>query len=191
MGIVVLRSTTPCVAVSSRRSSNLLTVISMVVAAIAGATSTGILGLPTLLLFSSYIKCKSKKTSSNRRDLGEVENWSRYLCFSCFRIHSSCEQSLTASTETIATLEPFPSPCPISHSFHKHSTIRTPEEWSEKWKTWQTLPFTRLTARSAYSAICLNPCRSCEPLQSYLLNARLSCGACHQTDVQFPAVKLP
>jgi hypothetical protein len=56
-------------------------VISIVVdvAATAGATSTGIIGLPTLLLFSSYIKCKYKKTSSNRRRVGEVENRSRSL----------------------------------------------------------------------------------------------------------------
>src|ERR1700686_857812 len=81
MGIVVLRSTTPCVAVSSRSNSNLLTVISIVVdvAATAGATSTGIISLPTLLLFSSYIKCKYKKTSSNRRQFGEVENRPRPL----------------------------------------------------------------------------------------------------------------
>src|SRR5215468_6292067 len=38
MGIVVLRSTTPCVAVSSRSNSNLLTVISMVPAATAAST---------------------------------------------------------------------------------------------------------------------------------------------------------
>src|SRR4030081_1486707 len=109
MGIVVLRSTTPWVAVSSRRSSNLLTVISMVVdiAATAGATSTGILGLPTLLLFSSYIKYKYKKTSSNRRCLGEVENWSRSLPFNCFHINLLCEEYLPASLDAIATRGPF------------------------------------------------------------------------------------
>src|ERR1700722_5832811 len=55
MGIVVLRSTTPCVAVSSRSNSNLLTVISIVVVATAGATSTGILGLPTRELVSKSV----------------------------------------------------------------------------------------------------------------------------------------
>src|SRR5579883_3136267 len=44
MGIVVLRSMTPWVAVSSLRSSNLLTVISMVPVAVA--TSTGITESP-------------------------------------------------------------------------------------------------------------------------------------------------
>jgi hypothetical protein len=45
MGIVVLRSTTPCVAVSSRNNSNLLTVISMVVVPVAAdaKVSTGIM----------------------------------------------------------------------------------------------------------------------------------------------------
>src|SRR5690348_12239671 len=44
MGIVVLRSTTPCVAVSSRNKSNLLTLISMVVVPAAAIASTGITG---------------------------------------------------------------------------------------------------------------------------------------------------
>src|ERR1700692_4466341 len=77
------------------------------VAATAGATSTGILGLPTLLLFSSYIKYKSKKTSSNRRRFGEVENWSRSLRFNCFHINPLCEESLPASTDAISTRGPF------------------------------------------------------------------------------------
>src|SRR5713226_334734 len=126
MGIVVLGSTTPGVAVSSRRSSNLLTVISMVVdvAATAGATSTGILGLPTLLLLSSYIKYKCKKTSSNRRRFGEVENWSRSLRFSCFHIDPSCGESLPDSAEASASRGQFSSSCPVSHNFHKHSTAR-------------------------------------------------------------------
>src|SRR5208282_1686548 len=122
MGIVVFRSTTPWVAVSSRRSSNLLTVISMVVAAMAGATSTGILGLPTLLLFSSYIKYKSKKTSSNRRRFGEVEKRSRFFRFSCFHSDPLCEESLPVPAEAIVTHGPFSNFCPISHSLHRHST---------------------------------------------------------------------
>src|SRR5713226_3114046 len=125
MGIVVLGSTTPGVAVSSRRRSNLLPLISMVVdvAATAGATSTGILGLPTLLLFSSYIKYKSKKTSSNRKRFGEVENWSRSLRFNCFHISPLCEESLCKSAEAIATRGPFSGSRLVSHRFHKHSTV--------------------------------------------------------------------
>src|ERR1700730_11441982 len=125
MGIVVLRSTTPWVAVSSRRSSNLLTVISMVVdiAATAGATSTGIFGLPTLLLFSFFIKYKSKKTTNNRKRFGEVENWSRSLRFNCFHINPLCEESLPASTDAIATRGPFSGSRLVSHRFHKHSTV--------------------------------------------------------------------
>src|ERR1700724_1583057 len=152
MGIVVLRSPTPWVAVSSRRSSNLLTVISMVVdiAATAGATSTGILGLPTLLLFSSYIKYKSKKTSSNRRRFGEVENWSRSLRLNCFHINPLCGESLPTATETSATRRPFSGFCSVSHSFHKHATVRRQEEWPEEWKNrWKPLS-TRPIARSIY-----------------------------------------
>src|ERR1700675_571286 len=93
------------------------------VAATAGATSTGILGLSTLLLFSSYIKYKSKKTSSNRRRFGEVENLSRRLRFNCFHINPLCEESLPASTDAIRTRGPFRGSRLISHRFHKHSTV--------------------------------------------------------------------
>src|ERR1700691_294980 len=104
------------------------------VADTAGATSTGILGLPTLLLFSSYIKYKSKKTSSNRRRIGEVENRSRYLRFSSFQSIPSCEQSHPVSAEAIASQGPFFGFYPISHSFHNHSTVSRQEEQPEEWK---------------------------------------------------------
>src|SRR5580700_4234784 len=149
MGIVVLRSTTPCVAVSSRRSSDLLTVISMVVVDTSGATATGILGLPTLLLFSSYIKYKSKKTSSNRRRFGEVENRSRCLRFSGFHLNTSCEQSHPAPAESIATRERFRGFGLVSHSFHNHRTIsgqeEQPEEWKSRWKPLVTRPIAQST----------------------------------------------
>ena len=84
MGIVVLRSTTPWVAESSRSSSNLLTVISMVAvpAADVAIASTGISPFPYLCgagaspayyYLLSYIKAKTVKTSSNRREEGKVE----------------------------------------------------------------------------------------------------------------------
>src|ERR1700678_614593 len=128
MGIVVLRSTTPCVAVSSRSNSNLLTVISMVVVDMAGATSTGILGLPTLLLFSSYIKYKSNKPSSNRRRFGEVENRSRSLWFSGFHIHCSCEQSAPNAADAGVISGPFFGFDPFSHNIHNPCTVRAEEE---------------------------------------------------------------
>src|SRR5258707_342511 len=96
----------------------------MVDAAMAGATSTGILGLPTLLLVSSYTKYKSKKPSSNRRRFGEVETRCRSLQFKCFHITPSCEESFPASAEAIASRGPFSNFCPVSHNFHKHSTAR-------------------------------------------------------------------
>jgi hypothetical protein len=105
----------------------------MVVVDMAGATSTGILGLPTLLLFSSYIKYKSNKTSSNRRGLGEVENWSRSLRFSGFHIHPSCEQLLPRAAEAIVIRGPFLGFYPVSHSFHNHCTVCAEEEQMEAW----------------------------------------------------------
>src|SRR5437868_4183667 len=80
MGMVVLRSTTPWVAVSSRRSSARLTVISIVeVPAAVMIASAGIkyhLGgvcADPRLLCSPYIKRKTIKTSSNSRLLGNLE----------------------------------------------------------------------------------------------------------------------
>src|SRR5271168_4287148 len=122
----------------------------VVVVAMAGATSTGILGLPTLLLFSSYIKYKSQKTSSNRRRLGEVENQSRSLRFITFHIDPSCGQSQPATAEPIAIQEPLRPICPVSHSFHCYSTARGEEEEPEEWITQGKPRPTRPTARSIY-----------------------------------------
>src|SRR5216684_6417763 len=82
-----------------------------------------------------YIKYKSKKTSSNRRRFGEVENRSRSLRFNCFHINSLCEESLPASAEGIATRGSFSGFCPGSHSFHNHPTVRRQKDWPEEWKT--------------------------------------------------------
>ena len=89
--MVVLRSTTPCVAVSSWSYSNLLTVISIVPA--ATAASTGIrsisrkVQLLLLFLVLRYIKCKTNKTSSNSRPWGEVEILSNLSAVTSFRAH--------------------------------------------------------------------------------------------------------
>src|ERR1700678_1117072 len=106
----------------------------MVVADTAGRTTTGILGLPTLLLSSSYIKYKTNKTSSNSRCLGEVENRSRSLRLNDFHINPSCESSLTSSAETRVSDGRFSDFDPVSHSFHKHSTARRQEKRSKAWK---------------------------------------------------------
>src|ERR1700733_5403441 len=78
MGFVVFRSTTPWVAVSSRKSSNLLTVISMVVVPAADAmASTGITQVPrqmALLSTLPYIKTKTHKTSSKGKPQGKVQS---------------------------------------------------------------------------------------------------------------------
>src|SRR5579859_4220842 len=139
MGIVVLRSTTPWVAVNSRSNSNLLTVISIVPA--ATAASTGIkcspqkqwvpkfkLGCPrsrricetweSLLLFLPYIKCKTYKTSSNRRWCGEVEISPNSPVVTAFHPNSSCEKSLPPTTEPLVNLTPILSFTPPLHNFH-------------------------------------------------------------------------
>ena len=85
MGIVVLRSTTPWVAESSLSNSDLLTVISIVAVPAADAiASTGIRtedlslcvggALARYFYYFPYIKSKTIKTSSNRREEGKVED---------------------------------------------------------------------------------------------------------------------
>src|ERR1700675_1358011 len=37
--------------------------------------------------------------------------------------------------DAIATRGPFSGSRPVSHNFHKHSTVRRQEEWPEEWKT--------------------------------------------------------
>src|SRR5580704_9750012 len=103
--MVVLRSTTPCVAVNSRSNSTLLTVISIVPTAVPAAmtASTGIdFALPCrlLLLLLPYIKCKTYKTSSNSRWVGEVENFGKRPIVTTLEIAPLCEKSLPNLPET-------------------------------------------------------------------------------------------
>src|ERR1700746_2452253 len=100
--MVVLRSTTPCVAVNSRSNSTLLTVISIVPT--ATAASTGIaFNLPAACYFYyfPYIKYKTYKTSSNRRQAGEVENFGNRPNGTTLRIVPSCEKSVLKLAETL------------------------------------------------------------------------------------------
>jgi hypothetical protein len=66
--MVVLRSTTPWVAVSSRKSSNLLTVISMVVVPAADAmASTGITQVPRRVALLSVLPLYQNKNLENQQ----------------------------------------------------------------------------------------------------------------------------
>src|SRR6266853_1626051 len=102
--MVVLRSTTPWVAVNSRSNSTLLTVISIVPTAVPAATtaSTGIDFIsPAACYFYyfPYIKYKTYKTSSNRRRLGEVENFSNRPIVTALTPIPSCEKSVSITAE--------------------------------------------------------------------------------------------
>src|SRR5258708_1750563 len=97
--MVVVRSTTPCVAVNSRSNSTLLTVISIDPTAVPAATtaSTGIDFIsPAACYFYyfPYIKYKTYKTSSNSRQLGEVENFSKRPIVTALTPIPSCEKSV-------------------------------------------------------------------------------------------------
>src|SRR6266498_331478 len=76
MGIVVLRSTTPWVAESSRSSSNLLTVISMVVVPAADAmASTGIERKPLTVRYFDYSLISNQKPIRPAVTVGRREKW--------------------------------------------------------------------------------------------------------------------
>ncbi len=100
--MVVLRSTTPCVAVNSRSNSTLLTVISMVPT--ATAASTGIDSVPRVacyFYYFPYIKYKTYKTSSNSRRGGEVENFANRPIVITLGTSPSCEKSVPNLAETL------------------------------------------------------------------------------------------
>src|SRR6202167_117503 len=95
MGIVVLRSTTPCVAVNSRNNSTLLTVISIVSTATAASTGIDFISpAACYFYYFPYIKCKTYKTSSNRRQIGEVENFGNRPIVTTLGTRPSCEESV-------------------------------------------------------------------------------------------------
>src|ERR1700722_778789 len=176
MGMVVLRSTTPCVAVNSRSNSALLTVISIVATAAPAATtpSTGIdLISPAARYFYyfPYIKYKTYKTSSNSRRVGEVENFAKSLYCHRRAPIPSCEKSVSNAARGREQDFRF---CQFSHplhSFHMRCTARRKEECGAWCKTPKYSRVTRPIAQSVYSEACLNLCRSCEPLRFFRLSA--------------------
>src|ERR1700733_11095104 len=121
--MVVLRSTTPCVAVSSRSNSTLLTVISIVPTAVstAIAASTGIdFFSPAAEYFSyfPYLKYNTYKTSSNSRRVGKGENFNNCPIGSPLGSVPSCEKSVPYLAEPLQQDSHFShSPQPL-HSFH-------------------------------------------------------------------------
>jgi len=104
--MVVLRSTTPCVAVSSRRSSNLPTVNSMVVAAMRGRLLPA-MGSPDSTSVLSYIKYKSKKPVVTVGSSEKWKNQSGRLAVSGFDSNPLCEESVPALAEASGLLGPF------------------------------------------------------------------------------------
>src|SRR5580698_3297047 len=103
--MVVLRSTTPCVAVNSRSNSALLTVISIVPTAVSTATaaSTGIdvfSRAACYFYYFPYIKYKTYKTSSTSRRCAEVENFVNRPVLTALKPIPSCEKSLPNSALT-------------------------------------------------------------------------------------------
>src|SRR4029077_10422561 len=121
--MVVLRSTTPWVAVNSRSNSTLLTVISSchTDAPAAKTASTGIDFISRAacyFYYFPYIKYKTYKTSSNSRRCAEVENFANRPVLTALKPIPSCEKSLLNSALT--AVEDFRI-CycdPPLHSFH-------------------------------------------------------------------------
>jgi hypothetical protein len=122
-----LRSTTPWVAVNSRKSSNLLTVISIVAVPVADAiASTGILESPVARCYFeyfSYIKIKTIKTSSNSRRVGKVEISPSRQFYIDLRRQTSCPKSGPRGTDRQATPVPSmqfrPTTAQLPHELHR------------------------------------------------------------------------
>src|SRR5271154_506785 len=100
--MVVLRSTTPCVAVSSRSNSTLLTVISMVPTATAASTGIDFVSpAACYFYYYPYIKYKTYKTSSNSRLGGEVENFANWPTIITLGTSPLCEESVPNLAEIL------------------------------------------------------------------------------------------
>src|SRR5580700_4887358 len=139
MGIVVLRSTTPCVAVNSRNNSTLLTVISIV--STATAASTGIdfvLPAARYFYYFPYIKYKTYKTSSNRRQAGEVENFGNRPIVTTLGRSPSCEKSVPNSPVALQQDFRFRHFSQPLHSFHISFTACKKEDCAARCKRPET-----------------------------------------------------
>src|ERR1700729_3374555 len=106
IGIVVLRSTTPCVAVNSRSNSNLLTVISIVVVPAATAASTGInhVSLNRRLphaTFSTTLRSNIKLIKPVVT-VGGSQKWKTFLtCLFSYRFH--LQPNVETRSQTLRT----------------------------------------------------------------------------------------
>src|SRR5215469_5518035 len=136
MGIVVLRSTTPWVAVSSRNNSNLLTVISMVPVAVA--TSTGITESPVWRRYFLYFVISNQKPIKPAVTVGISEKW-KSVVSPVFPL--PCHPTLHVQNRTEAWWSPYQIQTRLQirsrllHSFHIRSTESREEETPVWWKT--------------------------------------------------------
>src|SRR5271165_581781 len=80
MGIVVLRSTTPCVAVSSLSSSNLLTLMSIAVPWIAPVASTAIM--------LHLVRPRTEQPAANAAPAGRTREVTCYYCYLLYQIEN-------------------------------------------------------------------------------------------------------
>src|ERR1700683_1143996 len=139
MGMVVLRSTTPCVAVSSRNNSTLLTMISIVSTATAASTGIDLVSpAARYFYYFPYIKCKTYKTSSNSRQAGEVENFSKRPIVTTLGISPSCEKSAPNLPDALQQHFHFCHFYRPLHSFHISFTASEKEDCAARCKTPET-----------------------------------------------------
>src|SRR5258708_10760458 len=117
--MVVLRSTTPWVAVNSRSNSTLLTVISIVPTATAASTGIDFIS-PAACYFSyfPYIKYKTYKTSSNSRHRAKVGNFANLPILTALPPIPSCEKSVPNFAEHAEEDFQFRQIARALHSFH-------------------------------------------------------------------------
>src|SRR5271170_2135467 len=127
--MVVLRSTTPCVAVNSRSNSDLLTVISIVPTATAASTGIHLISpAACYFYYFPYIKCKTYKTSSNSRRFAEVENFANPPILTALprspRVRNRSSTWRTTYNKFSASANS-PNPCTASTSHSQHQKRKT------------------------------------------------------------------
>jgi hypothetical protein len=104
----------------------------------ATAASTGIAFVSPAaryFYYFPYIKYKTYKTSSNRRRVGEVENFGNRPIVTTLGTSPSCEKSVPNLAETLQQNFRFPGFARALHSFHIRSTDSQKEDYATRCKT--------------------------------------------------------
>jgi hypothetical protein len=114
----------------------LLTVISIVPTATAASTGIDFVSPAACYFYNfPYIKCKTYKTSSNSRQVGEVENFINRPVVTALGTSPLCEKSVLNLAETLQQDFHFSGFAWALHRFHIAFTDLEKEDCAAQWKT--------------------------------------------------------